>query len=155
MKPERIGDDVRRELGRFGPAAGMAEIVGAWPGLIGEEIARNAWPARLARDGTLHVATSSSAWAFELTQLAPQVLERMREALPDVAPAALRFAPGKLPDAVDPDDAEPPKQVAPPSKKALERAAELTAQIEDESLREVVAKTAARSLSRLTDDRSF
>ena len=63
---ERIGNEVERELGRFGPAAGMAELLRAWPDAVGEEIARNAWPARIARDGTLHVATSSSAWAFEL-----------------------------------------------------------------------------------------
>ena len=77
MKPERIGDGVKRELGRFGAAGAMAEVVEAWPALVGEQIARNAWPARIARDGTLHVATSSSAWAFELGQLAPELLERL------------------------------------------------------------------------------
>ena len=64
MKPERIGDEVQRELSRFGPAEGMTEIVRAWPEAVGEQIALNAWPARLSRDGKLHVATSSSAWAF-------------------------------------------------------------------------------------------
>ncbi|HWH05605.1 MAG TPA: DUF721 domain-containing protein, partial [Gaiellaceae bacterium] len=63
---ERIGRDVSRELGRFGPAAGMAEIVEAWPDAVGEAIARHAWPARIGRDGTLVETTSSSAWAFEL-----------------------------------------------------------------------------------------
>ncbi len=76
MKPDRIGADVQRELARFGPAEGMSEIVRAWPGAVGDQIARNAWPARLARDRTLHVATSSSAWAFELAQLEPKLLER-------------------------------------------------------------------------------
>src|SRR3712207_8602350 len=38
--------------------------------------------ARVARDGTVHVHTSSSAWAFELTQLEG----RVREALADAAP---------------------------------------------------------------------
>jgi hypothetical protein len=56
VKPERIGDDVQHELKRFGPAEGMSEIVRAWPGAVGEQIARNAWPARLARDRTLHRA---------------------------------------------------------------------------------------------------
>jgi len=55
---DRVGDAVSRELGRFGPAAGMAPIVEAWSGAVGETIARNAWPARLARDGTLHVNTT-------------------------------------------------------------------------------------------------
>ena len=44
-------------------------------------VAANAWPARIARDGTLHVNTSSSAWAFELGQLAPTILERLSEKL--------------------------------------------------------------------------
>jgi len=61
---ERIGNEVRRELGRFGSAGQMADLVAAWPGAVGETVAANAWPARLARDGTLHVAAASSTWAF-------------------------------------------------------------------------------------------
>ena len=98
VKPERIGGDVQRELSRFGPAEGMTEIVRAWPEAMGEQIARNAWPARLARDGKLHVATASSAWAFELSQLEPKLLARLAETLGDATPAGLRFAPGKLPE---------------------------------------------------------
>ena len=43
----------------------MGETVAAWPSAVGEEIARNAWPARFARDGTLIVNTRDSVWAFE------------------------------------------------------------------------------------------
>ena len=154
MKPERIGEDVRRELGRFGPAAGMADIVTAWPGLVGEQIARNAWPARLARDGTLHVATSSSAWAFELAQLAPQLHERLRSALGDAAPQGLRFAPGKLPEPSERPADTPAEGVVEPSAEHVELASALTESIDDENLREVVAKTAARSLARADDGRS-
>ena len=57
---DRVGADVERELGRFGPASGMAPLVEVWPEAVGPEIARNAWPARLARDGTLHVHTQDS-----------------------------------------------------------------------------------------------
>ena len=153
MKPERIGEGVKQELGRFGPVAGMAEVVGAWPALVGEQIARNAWPSRFSRDGTLHVATSSSAWAFELSQLAPQLLGRVQEALGEAAPGAIRFAPGKLPDAPSPSVDEREQRAAEPSPEDVARAFELAAAIEDESLREVVAKTAARSLARASDDR--
>lgn len=154
MKPERIGEDVKRELGRFGAAGSMAEIVEAWPVLVGEQIARSAWPARVARDGTLHVATSSSAWAFELQQLAPELLERLRGRLGDEAPTGLRFAPGKLPEAAEPQGEQSPNKVAEPAPEHLELAAALTESIEDENLREVVAKTAARSLAQPSDDRS-
>jgi hypothetical protein len=146
--PEPIGGDVRRELSRYGPAAGMADLVGVWPELVGEEVARNAWPARIAGDGTLHVHTSSSAWAFELGHLAPGILERLRTALPDSAPPALRFAVGNLPEP-EPTAAEragpaPPK----PGPRERAAAAELTASLSDPELRELVARAAAASLAK-------
>jgi predicted nucleic acid-binding Zn ribbon protein len=148
MKPERIGDDVQRELARFGPAEGMSEIVRAWPAAVGEQIARNAWPARLARDRTLHVATSSSAWAFELAQLEPKLLERLREALAQTTPAALRFAPGKLPGRSSEEIESRPGRGREATSEERELAAALAAGIEDENLREVVAKAALASLAR-------
>ena len=148
MKPERIGDDVQRELSRFGPAEGMTEIVRAWPEAVGEQIVLNAWPARLSRDGTLHVATSSSAWAFELAQLEPKLLERLAEALGVHAPNGLRFAPGKLPEPSAGGRPASPGGVGKPTQSDLDRAAELAAGIDDESLRKIVAKAAAASLAR-------
>ena len=152
---KKIGSDVKRELQRFGPvAAGMSELVAGWPALVGEQIARNAWPSRLGRDGTLHVATSGSAWAFELTQLAPQLLVRLQEGLGEAAPQALRFGPGKLPE-LPAEAGETPARVAPqPTAADADRASELAAAIEDENLREVVAKAAAASLARAADGRS-
>jgi hypothetical protein len=149
VKPERIGDEVRRELSRFGPAEGMTEIVRAWPAAMGDQIAQNAWPARLSRDGKLHVATSSSAWAFELAQLEPKLLERLAEALGDRAPAGLRFAPGKLPEPPSGGASTMPRSAGRPTQSDLDRAAELAAAIDDESLRKIVAKAAAASLSRV------
>ena len=70
---EPLGPDVRRELSRFGPQAGIGEAVAAWPTAVGESIARNAWPARFARDGTLHVATKDAVWAFELGHRAAEI----------------------------------------------------------------------------------
>ena len=148
MKPERIGADVQRELGRFGPAEDMSEIVRAWPAAVGEQIARNAWPARLARDRTLHVATSSSAWAFELAQLEPKLLERLRQTLGETTPAALRFAPGKLPERSSEEIERRPRRGREATSEERELAAALAAGIEDENLRKVVAKAALASLAR-------
>src|SRR5882672_8994876 len=91
---DHVGGQVARELGRFGPASGMAPLVEAWPLAVGPQIARNAWPARLARDGTLHVHTQDSIWAFELTTRA----EEMRARLGKGAPRRMAFAPGSLPE---------------------------------------------------------
>jgi predicted nucleic acid-binding Zn ribbon protein len=139
---------VQRELARFGPAEGMSEIVRAWPDAVGDQIAHNAWPARLARDRTLHVATSSSAWAFELAQLEPKLLERLEEALGEAAPAALRFAPGKLPERSSEELESRPKRGREPTAEERELAVALASGIEDENLRKVVAKAALASLAR-------
>jgi hypothetical protein len=150
---ERIGDDVSRELRRFGPASGMAEVVDAWPGATGDAIARNAWPARISRDGTLHVATSSSAWAFELAQLAPTLLGRLREALGEAAPGALRFAPGRLPDRSRTTSEQPAARAVEPGPEERALAAALASPIEDETLRDLVARAAAASLARQSSSR--
>ena len=149
---DRLEGDVRRELSRFGPAAGMAELLAAWPGAVGEPIARNAWPARIARDGTVHVATRDAVWAFELTQRAGEIRERLGEH----APAKLQFAPGKIPDPSPVETTERTAGTVPePGPEARRLAASLTAGIEDDELREVVARAAAASLSRPPSDRSF
>jgi len=147
-EPEPIGEGVRRELKRFGPSGAIAEIVRAWPAAVGDSIARNAWPARVARDGTLHVATSSSAWAFELGLLEADIRGRLATALGADAPKGLRFAPGRLPEPEspkpDPERARPPRP-SPDDRREGERVA---ATIEDENLRKVVAKAAAASLAK-------
>jgi hypothetical protein len=149
---ERIGEDVRRELGRFGFAEAMARLVEAWPRAVGDAIAQNAWPARLAHDGMLHVATSSSAWAFELAQLERDVVRQLREVLGAGAPAALRFAPGPLPERA-PDRSEERAQLPAPSLDDRRRADRLASGIGDEKLRKLVARAAAASLARASDDR--
>lgn len=126
----------------------MSEIVRAWPEAVGEQIARNAWPARLARDRTLHVSTSSSAWAFELAQLEPKLLERLRGLLAESGPAALRFAPGKLPERSSEEFENRPRRGREATPEERELAAALAAGIEDENLRKIVAKAALASLSR-------
>ena len=145
MKP--LGDEVRRELSRFGPALGMTEIVSAWPAAVGPAIARNAWPARLARDGTLHVATSSSAWAFELTQLEATIRAKLGERMETSSPRTLRFAVGPLPEPGS-DPLSPSKPTVPSPSQAARAAGErIAAPIASEALRNAVAKAAAASLA--------
>lgn len=157
---DRLERQVRLELSRFGPVEGsIAEIVRVWPDVVGETVARNAWPARLARDGTLHVNTASSTWAFELGRLGETFLAQLRAELGDATPPALKFAPGPVPE---PDahgsGATPPEppEVAPEHRVEAGR---IAASIEDDELREVVARAAAASLSRAAakppDDRRF
>ena len=141
---EPLGEDIRRELARFGPQAGLGEVVAAWPAAVGPGIAANAWPARIARDGTLHVATSSSAWAFELTQLEATVRAKLATRLEGDAPPAVRFAPGPLPEAGG-QPVEASKRVVPrPSRAEVEEGERIAGEI---ALREAVARAAAASLA--------
>jgi Dna[CI] antecedent, DciA len=150
---DRIGSDVERELGRFGPQAGMSKVVQAWPGAVGEGVARNAWPARIASDGTLHVHTSSAAWAFELTQLAPTVLGQLRAVLGSGTPRALRFAAGRLPEAADTSVENRPGRAPQPTAQELSAAHSLAAPVDNAELRELLERAAAASLARARSDR--
>ena len=143
---KRLGDEVDRELGRFGPEARIAALVEAWPGAVGETIARNAWPARVARDGTLHVNTTDSVWAFELTSRAAEIAQRL-------GVERVRFTPGRLPEPSVPEPTHRERAPRKPSPALLERGARLAAGIEDENLRKIVARAAAASLARASDDR--
>ena len=135
---ERLSDAVRGELSRFGPQSGLAEVVARWPAAVGEGIARNAWPARIARDGTLHVNTSDSVWAFELAQRAREIAARAEV-------AAVRFAPGPLPG---PETAPSAPSAPEPSAENLREAAAVAASLGDENLRKTVEKAVALGLAR-------
>jgi hypothetical protein len=144
---KHLGEEVKRELGRFGPTEGLPELLAAWPDTVGEVIAGNAWPARIARDGTLHVNTVDSIWAFELTSRAAEIANRL-------GVEHVRFAPGRVPepDASVLDAAE--TRPAEPSQSLREEGARLAAGIEDENLRKIVARAAAASLAKGLDGRS-
>jgi hypothetical protein len=147
---ERIGDAVRSELGRFGTARPMADLVELWPQVVGDTIAANAWPARLSRDGVLHVNTSSSAWAFELGHLESEIRARLGKQ----APARFRFAPGPLPD-LAPTASERPQEALPePTDEQAELARGWAAEIGSEELRKTVEKAARASLARAAVGRS-
>ncbi len=151
---EQIKATIEAELRRFGGRGGaMPRIVAAWPSVVGSEVARHAWPARIARDGTLHVHTSSSVWAFELAQLAAAIKERLDAALAGDSPRALRFAPGHLPESGPAPADAPAAPGEPPSSRAATESARLAAPIRDRELRERVARAVALGLDRARSGR--
>jgi hypothetical protein len=133
---------VKRELRRFGPNAEMGDVVASWPAAVGEEIARNAWPARFQRDRTLIVHTRDAIWGFELGHRAAEISSRLP------GKPALKFVPGPLPE----PGAEPPQatpQGSPPATlEQVKEAARWASVIDDEELRALVARAAAASLAR-------
>jgi hypothetical protein len=158
---ERIGREVERELSRGGSSAALSlsEITSAWPKAVGETVARQAWPLRLGRDGTLHVATSSATWAFELDRLSTEIGERLSALVGDRTPRKLRFRVGPVPEsgapAGKPPDAGPPGEAVSASPEVVAEAAAAAAAIEDEELRELVSRAARASLSRARSGRHF
>jgi hypothetical protein len=152
---ERITGEVKQQLSRFGAHGAMPEIVEAWPEAVGAMVAANAWPARIARDGTLHVNTSSAAWAFELGQLAREIAARLEHKLGERAPKGLRFAVGHLPEPAPPGVDETRFAVPEPTPEALQTAALVAAQIEDEELRKRVQRAVALGLSATPSDHPF
>jgi hypothetical protein len=123
----------------------MAELLERWPAAVGDQIARFAWPARIGRDGTVHVHAADSVWAFELGRRAPEIAGRL-------GVEKLRFAPGPLPA---PEPAEAAREAVTPSPEDEMRAAAIAARIEDENLRETVQKAVAFSLARGAADHTI
>jgi hypothetical protein len=126
-------------------------VTRAWPDAVGPAIAAAAWPQRLARDGTLHVTTTSSTWAFELDRMGEEVLAKLRAALGDATPPAVRFAPGPVPSGGPAD--EPPRHVE-PTPADVEQAGSVSAGITDPDLREAVRRAVAASLAAARHDRN-
>lgn len=119
----------------------MAEVVERWPAAVGADIARNAWPARIARDGTVYVNAADSVWAFELGHRAAEIAAALG------APA-VRFAPGPLPETIPEAEARP-LSTTPEDE---ERARAIASSITDEKLRESVQKAVSSGLARGRDN---
>jgi hypothetical protein len=120
----------------------MGAVLEAWEAAVGPEIARNAWPARFQRDGTLIVHTQDAVWGFELGQRAAEISERLP------AKPALKFVPGPLPEPGSEPTPATPRGSPPVTLEHQELAAAWASEIEDEELRRLVARAAAISLAR-------
>ncbi len=154
---ERIGSEVERELARGGSrdAIPLAALTAAWPEVVGDAIARQAWPLRIARDGTLHVATSSATWANELSFLAAEILERLQARIGPDAPSRLRCAVGPVPESAA-DEPEPTVEPPPEVPAEIgEEADSAASAIDDPELRELVARAARASLLKARSGRDF
>jgi hypothetical protein len=141
---DRIGEQIRSELSRVGDHSGAGDAVTAWPAAVGDEIARNAWPARTQPDGTLVVHVRDAIWGFELTQRATEISERLP------GRPRLRFTPGPLPDTIPGPSTAPPAEASP---EQAREAAAITAEIVDPDLRKSVAKAIKAALARTPNDR--
>ena len=109
---------------------------------MGGGISRNAWPARIARDGTAVIHTSDSIWAFELGHRAAEIAGRL-------GVPAVKFLPGPLPEPAELPRVSRPLEPTPDQAAA---AASIAASIDDRELRESVQKALSLALARDAHD---
>lgn len=89
--PRPIGAALETVLQGAEPATLLAAVQSAWPGAVGEAVAREASPVS-ERDGVVTVACRSATWAQELDLLGGQILAQVKENLPEwAALEAFRF----------------------------------------------------------------
>jgi len=101
---------IGKPLGKRG--FGEGGLIADWAAIVGEEVARNAKPLKLAfprgerREGNLTLRVRG-AYAVELQHLAPQILERINSYLGYGAVTRLKLEQGRLPRSKAPSPAEP------------------------------------------------
>jgi predicted nucleic acid-binding Zn ribbon protein len=97
LAPRSLSAALGHVTAGLAPATTLARVQAVWTGTAGAMVASEAEPVS-ERDGVVTVACRSSVWAQELELLAPDLLERLREALASPAGApplrGLRFVVG-------------------------------------------------------------
>jgi predicted nucleic acid-binding Zn ribbon protein len=91
--PRPLASALHETLARAAPGTLLSRVQSCWSEAVGGAVAAEAEPMS-ERGGTVTVACRSAAWANELELLAPALLERLNEALPDQSRGsvtALRF----------------------------------------------------------------
>jgi predicted nucleic acid-binding Zn ribbon protein len=88
--PRPAGEAFRVARERVAPKTGLGAVQAVWAEALGEQIAEVATPVS-ERAGTVTVECSNAIWAQELDLMQAQLLERLREALGERTPQALKF----------------------------------------------------------------
>ena len=90
--PQSLGGVARQVASTRGWSPKVAEgtVFAQWAGVVGEQIAEHATPTVL-RDGVLHVAAESTAWATQLRLVQAQLLAKIAAAVGDGVVTALKI----------------------------------------------------------------
>lgn len=80
-KPQPLGEVMQEVLRStsLGRRIAQAQVIPAWPSLVGPQIAAVTEPLSVTTQGTLFVAVTTNAWMTELSLLEPQLLKRLNE----------------------------------------------------------------------------
>jgi predicted nucleic acid-binding Zn ribbon protein len=77
-------------LQQAAPQTPLAALQAAWASAVGEQLAAMAAPVS-ERGGTVTIECADAIWAQELDLMQEALLERLRKAIGERAPEALRF----------------------------------------------------------------
>jgi predicted nucleic acid-binding Zn ribbon protein len=88
--PRPAAAALQAALRQAAPETPLAAAQTAWAHAVGEQVAAVSTPVS-ERDGTLTIECADAVWAQQLDLMQESLLERLREALGERAPQALRF----------------------------------------------------------------
>lgn len=88
--PRPAADAFQTALQQAAPKTPLAAVQAAWAAAVGDQLAAVATPVA-EREGTLTIECADAVWAQELDLMQGTLLERLRDAVGDQAPEALRF----------------------------------------------------------------
>ena len=145
-EPIALGELVPAVFGPNNSAIAVSRISAVWERVLSPRIAKNASPTRL-KERVLFVETTTSAWAQEITLMAPTLLEKLRAGMPSLEVDSLRVRASAHPKRASADRRRPPT-VAPLAEAELPTALqEELARVEDDPLRDVLTRAARQSLA--------
>ena len=88
--PRPAADAFKAALQQVAPKTPLAAVQAAWSQAVGEQLAAVAVPVSQQGE-TLTIECADAVWAQELDLMQATLLERLREAVGEQAPQALRF----------------------------------------------------------------
>jgi hypothetical protein len=126
------------------PEHRLALLRAVWPAAVGEELSRRTEVVALDR-GVLRIRVSDLRWQRTLQRMRGPILGRLRRVAGQVAPGALGFVTGEIPQPAAPAPPPPPSQPAPDPPEVVADAARA---IPDAEIRASFLAAAARYLER-------
>lgn len=106
-----------------------------WSRLVGPEMAQHSEPVGI-REGVLTIRVEAPVWVTQLSFLKPELLATLNSRLAGAPLSDIRFRAGALSRRLPDDRSVPPPPLPAATEAECRRAAELTAMVQDDQLRE-------------------
>jgi hypothetical protein len=126
----------------------LARIRAVWGDVVGEVVAACAQPVRRSRAGLVTVACADAVWAQTLSSQGDDILDRLYAAAGGDALAGLRFVPDEHALRSPAQPTPPPPSRPPITREEMAAAERLVEGVADPTLRELLARAAARAPAR-------